>query len=265
MQIDLSSSVWLKGYCWTMAVQGSIWSLFLVLMSLSACRVSCVDYPSVLRNFNRAASAEWLSETKSQGTTFGNSIIGEFFQLHNFALNCFASNMSYKATHLVNHSVREAGMVQQNCFPIQIQNLYWIQPPNSGVLCTNAIKDIRPKRIFKHKYCEISFVYYKRFSCAISKTAVWSNVGELSHMPHCFEGVRIMFMNCPWAIHVLVMNIHNPFMYCEITICIQTEWRHKADELGPSTIGLSIDQVQSIRYVSEYGLIDIRYVSWYMT
>ena len=23
-----------------------------------------------------------------------------------------------------------------------------------------------------------------------------------------------MFMNRPWAIHVLVMNIHNPFMYC---------------------------------------------------
>ena len=23
-----------------------------------------------------------------------------------------------------------------------------------------------------------------------------------------------MFMNGPWAIHVLVMNIHNPFMHC---------------------------------------------------
>ena len=23
-----------------------------------------------------------------------------------------------------------------------------------------------------------------------------------------------MFMNRPWAIHVLVMNIHNPFMHC---------------------------------------------------
>ena len=36
----------------------------------------------------------------------------------------------------------------------------------------------------------------------------------LSHMPHCFEGVRIMFMNRPWVIQVLVMNIHNPFMHC---------------------------------------------------
>ena len=26
---------------------------------------------------------------------------------------------------------------------------------------------------------------------------------ELSHTPHCFEGVRIMFVNRPWAIHVL--------------------------------------------------------------
>ena len=36
---------------------------------------------------------------------------------------------------------------------------------------------------------------------------------DLSHMPHCFEGVRIMFMNRPWAIQDLVMNIHNPFMH----------------------------------------------------
>ena len=36
----------------------------------------------------------------------------------------------------------------------------------------------------------------------------------LSHMPHCFEGVRMRFINRPWAIHVLVMNIHNPFMHC---------------------------------------------------
>ena len=25
---------------------------------------------------------------------------------------------------------------------------------------------------------------------------------SLSHTPHCFEGVRIMFVNCPWAIQV---------------------------------------------------------------
>ena len=37
---------------------------------------------------------------------------------------------------------------------------------------------------------------------------------RLSHMPHCFKGVRMMFMNRPWAIHVLVMYIHNPFMHC---------------------------------------------------
>ena len=36
----------------------------------------------------------------------------------------------------------------------------------------------------------------------------------LTHTPHCYEGVQIMFMNRPWAIHVLVMNIHNPFMHC---------------------------------------------------
>ena len=39
--------------------------------------------------------------------------------------------------------------------------------------------------------------------------AAWPQ--NLSHMPHCFEGVRMMLMNRPWAIHVLIMNIHNPF------------------------------------------------------
>ena len=28
-------------------------------------------------------------------------------------------------------------------------------------------------------------------------------VVQLSHTPHCFEGVRIMFVNRPWAIRVL--------------------------------------------------------------
>ena len=36
----------------------------------------------------------------------------------------------------------------------------------------------------------------------------------LSHTPHCFEGMRIMFMNRAWAIQVFVMNNHNPFMHC---------------------------------------------------
>ena len=36
----------------------------------------------------------------------------------------------------------------------------------------------------------------------------------LSNMPHCFEGVRIMFMNRPWANHVIAMNIHNLFLHC---------------------------------------------------
>ena len=36
----------------------------------------------------------------------------------------------------------------------------------------------------------------------------------LTLTPHCFEGVRIRFMNRPLAIQVLVMNIHNPFIHC---------------------------------------------------
>ena len=47
---------------------------------------------------------------------------------------------------------------------------------------------------------------------------VWER--RLSHMPHCFEGVRIMFMNHPWAIQVLVMNIHNPFIHCVKSQCV---------------------------------------------
>ena len=45
-------------------------------------------------------------------------------------------------------------------------------------------------------------------------TALPMGFNSLSHMPHCLEGVRMMFMNRPWVIHVLVMNIHNPFMHC---------------------------------------------------
>ena len=35
---------------------------------------------------------------------------------------------------------------------------------------------------------------------------LWSHNAQyitlLSHTPHCFEGVRMMFVNRPWAIHV---------------------------------------------------------------
>ena len=35
------------------------------------------------------------------------------------------------------------------------------------------------------------------------KTILFSiGIPILSHTPHCVEGVRIMFMNHPWAIHV---------------------------------------------------------------
>ena len=43
---------------------------------------------------------------------------------------------------------------------------------------------------------------------------------SLSNSPHCFEGVRIMFMNRP-----LLMNIHDLFMHCVIQIKICAECR----------------------------------------
>ena len=36
---------------------------------------------------------------------------------------------------------------------------------------------------------------------------------QLSHTAHCFEGARLMFMNRPWAVLSLVMNIHKLFMH----------------------------------------------------
>ena len=43
---------------------------------------------------------------------------------------------------------------------------------------------------------------------------------SLSNSPHCFEGVRIMFMN-----HPLLMDIHDLFMHCVIQIKICAECR----------------------------------------
>ena len=35
---------------------------------------------------------------------------------------------------------------------------------------------------------------------AVTRHLMWYRL--LSHTPHCFEGVQIMFVNCPWAIQV---------------------------------------------------------------
>ena len=71
----------------------------------------------------------------------------------------------------------------------------------------NNIYAISPALIPRRTEIEFSWAIVQVMLQAINNTL-------LSHMPHCFEGVRMIFMNRPWAIHVLVMNMHNPFKHC---------------------------------------------------
>ena len=94
-------------------------------------------------------------------------------------------------------------------YPMTVSDVPWLYHPVMSHDCiTQHAMTLSPSDVswLNHTACHDSITqwYPTTVSPSMSHDCITQLcLMTLSHTPHCFEGVRIMFVNRPWAIHVL--------------------------------------------------------------